>query len=94
VHPREMTQRAGCGPLPRLAGAGLFLVGPVEDNARADQEIVLVIVGGVGKGRRIVVDLNDAKCEARTHGNIDAAADASSKSVGCVADASDATAGM
>ncbi len=44
--------------------AELFSERPVEDDSGANHEIVLVIVGGVREGRRIVVDLNGAECEA------------------------------
>jgi hypothetical protein len=39
----------------------LLLLGPVEDDASANEEIVLAIVNSVGDVRQVIVDLNDAQ---------------------------------
>ena len=44
----------------------LFLARPVVDDASAHQEIVLMVVGGVGKSGEVVVDLNDPHRETGT----------------------------
>jgi hypothetical protein len=44
----------------------LPLARPVVDDASAYQEIVLMVVGGIGKSRKVVVDLNYSNREMGT----------------------------
>ena len=57
------------------------------DDAEADHEIVLVIVGGVRKGGRKVIDLNGAHGEPRADRHVNTSAHARGKFVGAVTQA-------
>ena len=80
----------GCGISRKIAqpGCQLFLPGPMVDDASAHQEIVLMVVGGIGKSSEVVIDLNYPHREMCTYRDIDAATDASGKPVGAIGDAS------
>ena len=41
----------------------LFLPGPMIDNASAHQKIVLMVVGGIGKGSEVVIELYNSQRE-------------------------------
>src|SRR5271154_4802092 len=57
----------------------LFFPGPVVDDASADQQIVLMVVGCVGKSGEVVIELNDSHREMGTYGYINAATHPSGK---------------
>jgi hypothetical protein len=44
----------------------LFLARPAVDDASAHQQIVLMVVGGIGKSGEVVIDLNYPHRETRT----------------------------
>jgi hypothetical protein len=44
----------------------LFLARPVVHDASANQEIVLMVVGGIGKSGEVIIDLNYTYCEMGT----------------------------
>src|ERR1700723_1189639 len=52
------------------------------DDSSANQQVVLMIVGGVGKSSEVVIELNDSHREMGTYRYINAAAHASGKLMG------------
>ena len=70
----------------------LFLPGPVVDNARTDQKIILMVVGCVGESCEVVIDLNRADREVGIKRHIDSAADTGGESIGTVRNTSLSTA--
>ncbi len=50
-------------PAAHRESAILYLARPVIDDAGAHQEIVLMVVRGIGESGEVIVDLNYTQCE-------------------------------
>jgi hypothetical protein len=56
-----------------------LLASPTEDNAGAQQQVILMIVGAIGEGGRIVIGLEEAKRKPRLKWQVDAPTNAAFK---------------
>jgi len=76
------------------AGLDAFLPRPVKHDAGPNQQIVLVVVRGVGKRSQIIIKLNDAQREPGIQRHVDSASNASGEFIVSVVYSSHSAAGM
>lgn len=66
----------------------------MKHNARPDQQIVLVVVGGIRESSQVIIDLDDPESESGIQRYINTSANAGGKLIGAIADSSYSAAGM
>jgi hypothetical protein len=66
----------------------------MKHKAGCDQQIVLVVVGGVRKSSQIIIDLNNSHSESGTQRYVDTAANPAGELVGSIAYSSHSPASM
>jgi hypothetical protein len=92
ISPRQVCSRVPQSSDQRFRS--LLVASPTEDNAGAQQQVILTIVGAVGEGGRIVICLEETKRKPGLKWHVDASTNAALKGECSVARARDSASCM